>query len=806
MEARSLSILKCALEFENAAVSMEADQRAFLISGQARFLARRDQHHAEANALGSTLIPLTNDRPEQMRRAQGSVDLLGKHYAIMQRTAQLAEQQDLAAARGNFLAYGVGSIDPVVATLHALRDDEERLLAVRRSDLESDRAHFDALLLYGTGSALLILIGSGVALLLQLARTQRVGRRFAAANEELDRRGQQLQSVNRFLDLIIENIPHMIFVKDAAELRFVRFNRAGEQLLGMPRTSLLGRNDYDFFPKPQAAFFQNRDRETLRSGAILDIPEEPILAAGGERWLHTKKIPVLNENGEPEFLLGISEDISERKRAAESLRASEERARTIIDTAYDAFVAIDSFGRIITWNAQAVATFGWTQEEALGRRLSETIIPPQLRLAHERGLQDFLDSGKGPVFNKRVELTALHRDGREFPIELTIWPLTTGGTNTFNAFLRDLSALRRAEDERDRFFMLSLDMLCIASADGYFKRLSPAFSQTLGWSVEELLARPFLDFVHPDDHAATVAEVERQVIAGMPVLNFENRYRHKDGSWRVLSWKSVPQPDGRMYAVARDVTEYKESERRIVALNAELTERQAALEAANRELESFAYSVSHDLRAPLRHVDGYARMLVEEIEPGLAPEPRRYLQAIIDSARRMGLLIDDLLNLSRLGRKPLIRQEVDMRRLVDNAIAELAVNAFAGRIEVAALPAAIGDSALLKQVWMNLLSNAIKYSAPRGTAAHVEVRGQRDQGTVKFSVSDNGVGFDMRYADKLFGVFQRLHPQDQFEGTGVGLAIVQRIVNRHGGRVSANAELDRGATFAFELPVTEVAT
>jgi len=181
-----------------------------------------------------------------------------------------------------------------------------------------------------------------------------------------------------------------------------------------------------------------------------------------------------------------------------------------------------------------------------------------------------------------------------------------------------------------------------------------------------------------------------------------------------------------------------------------------------------------------------------------AADMRRYIDTISDSARQMGALIDDLLAFSRLGRKPVERTEVDMHLLVERVVQEVSDG---DRVSLGTLPTARADPVLLKQVWVNLLSNALKYSAPRGDAARIEISGEHGDGIVRYRIRDNGVGFDMRYADKLFGVFQRLHSHDEFEGTGVGLAIVQRIVTRHGGTIGAQAEPGRGATFTFELPI-----
>jgi PAS domain S-box-containing protein len=357
-----------------------------------------------------------------------------------------------------------------------------------------------------------------------------------------------------------------------------------------------------------------------------------------------------------------------------------------------------------------------------------------------------------------------------------------------------LHDVKAAREELDRFFSLSLDLLCIADQTGRFVRVNPAWQQVLGWTPEELTAVPYAEFVHPEDRRATAAE-KKQLSEGGSTFNFENRYRHKDGSYRWLSWKATSHPEvGLVYATARDVTEQKQAAR---ALERHIEE----LDTVNRELESFSYSVSHDLRAPLRHITGFAMMLLESASSTLDSEGQRYLKTIMDAATRMGRLIDDLLAFSRVGRTQLARSPVDLNRLVQEARQEVSadINGRAVSWQVQDLPTVKGDPAMLRLVFVNLLSNALKYSAKR-PQSEIEVGALPEhEGTVVF-VRDNGVGFDMEYAHKLFGVFQRLHSHDDFEGTGIGLANVRRIVQRHGGRAWAEGAVDRGATFYISLP------
>jgi PAS domain S-box-containing protein len=689
-------------------------------------------------------------------------------------------------------------------------------------------------------------------------------RLYEEAQKEISEREkvqQELRSSRNQLEIILRGVADGITVQ-APNGRLIYANEAAAGILGYPSVQALLESpvpermerfelvmDESGKPFPPSKLPGRRAlRGEERVEAVVCFRK---VSTGEERWSVVKATPVFDKQGGVRFAVSIFRDITERKRAEET-RA---RLAAIVESSEDVIIGKTLEGTITSWNLGAQRIYGYSAQEVVGKPLNILVPPdgpddiPQIleRLRHGEGIEHY-------------ETKRITKDGRLLDVSLTISPIKDSAGNITGAstIARDITERKRAEEARARQARQetlradlsnalsgsnTLQTMLQRCTEAMVQHLDAAFARVWTLNEEEdllelrasagmythidgfhsrvpvgrfkigLIAqerRPHLtNSVTSDPRVSDKEWAKREgmvAFAGYPLI-LEDRLV---GVVAMFARKELAEDTiGALGSVADIIAqgiERKRAEEEIRRLNEQLEgrvrQRTAQLAEANKELESFSYSVSHDLRAPLRHISGFAEMLQRRVGSTLDETGLRYLRTIRQSSKKAEALIEDLLSFSRMGRAEMRYSVVDMAQLVRETLRDLKPDIDGRKVDwkIEELPEVQGDPSMLRLVWQNLLSNALKYTRPREQAT-IEVGGRIDEDEAIFFVRDNGVGFDMQYVNKLFGVFQRLHSEQEFEGTGIGLASVRRIVQRHGGRTSAESDLGSGATFYFSLPL-----
>ncbi|HSH58186.1 MAG TPA: PAS domain S-box protein [Acidimicrobiales bacterium] len=506
--------------------------------------------------------------------------------------------------------------------------------------------------------------------------------------------------------------------------------------------------------------------------------------------------------------------LRERRRGEAMLQESEERSRSVVEAAKDAFVSMDSSGHITGWNRQAEATFGWSAEEVMGRSVASTIVPPKERDAHEQGLRHLIETGEGPILNTRIETVALHHDGHSFPVELAVWPVGSGEECSFNSFIHDISERKEAEQ---RTLRLSNDLRLLLESsgegiygidlDGRCTFINKAAARLLGCQPEEVVGQTMHDLVHHSHEDASPYPVEdcpiyRACRSGIACRVDTEVLWRKDGTSFPAEYSAHPivEDDVVKGAVVNftDITERKATENELAAANEQAMQ-------SSRLKSEFVANMSHEIRTPMNGVLGMTGLL---LDTSLSDEQREYAEAVRTSAEGLLAVINDILDFSKVeaGKIELEMLDFDVRATVEEAAELLSEQTYVKGLELSTLvepevPCALrGDPGRLRQILLNLLGNAVKFTAKGEVVTRVALVDQTDaQMTLRFSVTDTGIGIRPEAQSGLFQSFSQADASTtrRYGGTGLGLAISKKLVELMGGDIGVQSRVGAGSTFWF---------
>ena len=603
--------------------------------------------------------------------------------------------------------------------------------------------------------------------------------------------------------LLLDGIQdYAIFMMDPRG-QIVSWNAGAERIKGYRADQIIGRNFSCFFPPEDIE--RGRPEEVLRITAVSGRHEEQGMRVrkDGSRFLASLTFTALRDpNGNLRGFSEFSHDLSESKESGTKYRG-------LLEAAPDAMVVVNHEGKIVLLNLQAEKQFGYRRDELVGQKV-KNIIPEGFA---ERLLADGLRSAEDALAQQigtGIELTGRRKNGSEFPIEIMLSPLESAEGILVTAAIRNISMRKAAEkhlaqmEGRYRGLLEAApDAMVVVNQDGEIVLLNVQAEKQFGYRRDELVGQKVKNIIPEGFAERLVADALRSVedaLAQQIGTGIELTARRKDGSEFPIELMLSPLESAEgilVTAAVRDITTRKKAE-------AHLLQKVEELNRSNEELEQFAYIASHDLQEPLRMVASYTQLLSKRYTGKLDSDADEFISFAVDGASRMQRLIKDLLAYSRAGTKPPDLQNTSSERALEQALINLrgAVAESGALVTYDPLPVVVADEMQLIQLFQNLVGNAIKYQNSKVPRVHISATASGENKWI-FSVRDNGLGINSQYFERIFGVFQRLHKREEFEGTGVGLAICKKIVERHGGAISVESKLGHGSTFFFALGAGE---